>query len=201
VPARNSSLRAAIRAVRQLLRQPEAAVHGGVEEPVDLNDPPAAEAQQVDRAQQSTASRPKDGGKLYVATPVLLAHYGIDPNTIDPNTIDPNADLLTSRPGLASTAHLQLSGFHPGLVIPGGPGPGDAAGSDHSGCAPGSAPGGCVANPAIQTLLQLPTDTADPNLLITTHGMDKLSSLGLQAVPSAWVIQTARPLTARQPLE
>jgi putative ABC transport system permease protein len=141
--------------------------------------------------QQTTASRPKDGGRLYVATPALLAHYGIEPNKIDPN-----ADILTSRPGLARTARLQLAGFHPGLVKPGGPDRPD--GPAHSGCAPGSAPGGCVANPAIQTLGRLPTDTSDPNLLITTHGMDRLRSLGLQAVPSAWIIQTARPLTAVQ---
>jgi hypothetical protein len=63
---------------------------------------------------------------------------------------------------------------------------------------PGCVPGSCVTNPTIQTLNRLPTDTADPNLLITTSAMRKLGKLRLQAVPSAWLIQTARPLTALQ---
>ncbi|HEX8861426.1 MAG TPA: FtsX-like permease family protein [Actinomycetes bacterium] len=191
VPSNPGSAQAAAapRSLRSRVNSIAAALgtHDVLELDAPINPATAATVQ----LQQSTTSRPRDGGRLYVATPALLAHYGIDPNTVDPN-----ADLLSSRPGLASTARLQLSGFLPGLVKPGGPG--DAAGSDHSGCAPGSAPGGCVANPAIQTRGQLPTDTADPNLLITTHGMDKLGSLGLQAVPSAWIIQTARPLTAFQ---
>jgi hypothetical protein len=63
---------------------------------------------------------------------------------------------------------------------PSGSGPGS------SGCVPGS----CVANPAIQTLNRLPTETSGPNLLITSYGMRKLGKLGLRAVPSAWLIQT-----------
>jgi putative ABC transport system permease protein len=139
----------------------------------------------------------QSGGQLYLATPALLSHYGINPDRIDPT-----ADLLTSRPGLASAARLYLKGERfPVKLSPGGPGgpaEGPSAGtggpSNNFSCDPGS----CVAAPAIQTLDRLPTDTSDPNLLITTHGMDRLSSLGLQAVPSAWIMQTARPLTAVQ---
>src|SRR6266545_6908944 len=71
------------------------------------------------------------------------------------------------------------------VMGPSGSGPGS------SGCVPGS----CVTNPTIQTLNRLPTETSGPNLLITTYGMRKL---GLRAVPSAWLIQTARPLTSVQ---
>ncbi len=74
------------------------------------------------------------------------------------------------------------------VMGPSGSGPGS------SGCVPGS----CVANPTIQTLNRLPTETSGPNLLITSYGMRKLGKLGLRAVPSAWLIQTARPLTSVQ---
>ena len=42
-------------------------------------------------------------GTIYLATPVLLAHYGIDPTSIQPGTL-----LITSREGLAGTSHLSL---------------------------------------------------------------------------------------------
>ena len=139
----------------------------------------------------------QSGGRLYVATPALLSHYGINPHRIDPT-----ADLLTSRPGLASAARLYLHGERfPVVVSPGRPGgreEGSAAGPGGPGNNFSCDPGSCIAAPVVQTLKQLPTDTSDPNLLITTHGMQRLGSLGLQAVPSAWIIQTARPLTAVQ---
>src|SRR6266545_4995452 len=113
------------------------------------------------------------GGQPYVATPALLTHYGIKPNQIDPT-----ADLLTSRAGLATVAGLQL-------IAPSGFGPGSF------GCHPSD----CVSNPKIQTLSRLPADTSGPNLLITTNAMHEL---GLQAVPSGWLMQTARPLTSAQ---
>src|SRR6266545_2721575 len=113
------------------------------------------------------------GGQPYVATPALLTHYGIKPNQIDPT-----ADLLTSRAGLATVAGLQL-------IAPSGFGPGSF------GCHPSD----CVSNPKIQTLSRLPADTSGPNLLITPNAMHEL---GLQAVPSGWLMQTARPLTSAQ---
>src|SRR6266545_3556304 len=113
------------------------------------------------------------GGQPYVATPALLTHYGIKPNQIDPT-----ADLLTSHAGLATVAGLQL-------IAPSGFGPGSF------GCHPSD----CVSNPKIQTLSRLPADTSGPNLLITTNAMHEL---GLQAVPSGWLMQTARPLTSAQ---
>jgi putative ABC transport system permease protein len=44
-----------------------------------------------------------DPGTIWVATPQVLRHYGIDPATIDPAAV-----LLTSRLGLAATTGLQL---------------------------------------------------------------------------------------------
>ncbi|MDQ1398017.1 MAG: putative transport system permease protein [Acidimicrobiaceae bacterium] len=104
----------------------------------------------------------RDGGvgvefvtPLYVATPDLLARYGIKPGVLDPG-----ADVLTSESGLSG---LQL-GYGPRQEL---------------------------AHPKIQKV-NLPTYTSGPTALITTHTVD---ALGLQVVPSAWLIQTAGPLT------
>jgi putative ABC transport system permease protein len=110
-------------------------------------------------------------GMVYVATPTLLRRYGIDPGAIDPDAL-----LLTSRPGLEGTRGLQLRVLE-------GPGDGD--------CAPVS----CIPNPKIQTLHRLPTDTSDPNLLVTAHAVEALK---LQLSPAGWLIQTAKPLRAAQ---
>jgi putative ABC transport system permease protein len=113
-------------------------------------------------------------GAVYVATPALLNHYGINPSAIDPTTL-----FITSRPGLEGTKDLQLISFD-GFRDPGS-----------SGCPAAS----CIANPKIQTFDSLPTDTSDPNLLVTTYAVHKL---GLQVTPAAWLIQTQRPLTSVQ---
>jgi putative ABC transport system permease protein len=113
------------------------------------------------------------GGAIYVATPEVLRHYGIDPGTVDPNAL-----LLTSRTGLSGIAGLQLRRGT-------GEGPGELA------CTADR----CAANPRIQTLHRLPTDTAEPNLLVTTHAVD---ALHLQVSPAGWLIRTAQPLTATQ---
>ncbi|HEX9342013.1 MAG TPA: FtsX-like permease family protein, partial [Actinomycetota bacterium] len=189
-PAQLRSLRAHVDAIAAAL---------GTHDVLELDSPIKPATTGTAQFGQLTDGQIQSGGQLYVATPALLAHYGINPNQIDAS-----ADLLTSRAGLASTARLYLYGDSgpeisvspggpppSGSGSPGGPGPG---GPTSFSCAPGS----CVANPAIQTLSRLPTDTSDPNLLITAHGMDRLKSFGLQAAPSAWIIQTARPLTAVQ---
>jgi putative ABC transport system permease protein len=94
---------------------------------------------------------------LYVATPAVLAHFGIDPAHIDPS-----ADVLSSRTDLG------------GLVLFHG-----ARDTVH---------------PKIQRV-DVPVYSSEPNSLITTHAM---AALGLQAVPSAWLVQAAKPLTAEQ---
>ncbi|MEN3303991.1 MAG: putative transport system permease protein [Micromonosporaceae bacterium] len=109
-------------------------------------------------------------GTVYVATPELLRHYGIDPGAIDPTAL-----LVTSRAGLAGTGSLELFTSE---------GPVD-------GCAAGR----CAAHPKIQTLGGLPTDTSDPNLLVTSHAVDTLK---LSVTRVAWLIQTPQPLSAAQ---
>lgn len=111
------------------------------------------------------------GGTLYVATPALLAHFGIDPATVDPD-----ADILTSRAGLDRMSGLVLVGLDP----------------DGPGC-PGAH---CVAAPRVQVTGALPTEISAPNLLVTEHGLRRI---GITArSPAAWLLQTATALTPVQ---
>jgi putative ABC transport system permease protein len=120
---------------------------------------------------QSTSRGARRGpGNLYVATPAVLRHYGINPAAIDPTTL-----LITSRRGLEGAAGLQL-------VY------GDCAGPAPSGC-------NALAGPKTQTFDRLPTGTSDPNLLVTSYAVHELK---LQVSPGAWLIETLRPLTAAQ---
>ncbi|MGH9120601.1 MAG: FtsX-like permease family protein, partial [Acidimicrobiales bacterium] len=125
-------------------------------------------------------------GQIYVATPAVLEHYGINPASVNPNT-----DLITSRAGLNAVHHLQLVNMN-SLGTPQG-------GNCGSGfCGPSSEPQSSgVNNPTIQYLSQLPKDTSDPNVLITEHGLEQLGLAGT-ATPSAWIIQSARPITTFQ---
>ena len=109
------------------------------------------------------------GGLIFVATPQVLAHYGIDPGAIGPDTL-----LITSRDGLAGLSGLRLVG-------PGGP--------EH--CDPST----CAVDPRVQRLTRLPVDASGPNLLVTQHAVDRLH---LTPQPAAWLVGTARPLTAAQ---
>ena len=86
-----------------------------------------------------------DVGQPYVATPELLAHYGIKASQVEPAAV-----LLTSRAGA------------PALQLP-------------FGCAFSNAcpPASCSAHPPIQTLTGLPADLADPNLVLTTYAVRK----------------------------
>lgn len=110
--------------------------------------------------------------ELYVATPALLSYYGIKPRQINPN-----ADVITSRTSIGS---LQV--FVPIF--------GTAASGDTTAARPRPPTG--AAHPNTQTIKQLPVDTSDPNTLITSHAMQ---TLGLQALPAGWIMQTPRPLT------
>ena len=106
-------------------------------------------------------------GQVYVATPALLRHYGIKPGEINPT-----ADLLTSRTGLAAvqlaSGAVQGCGYNSDVQY--------------------------ARHPPVQAV-SLPTDTSDPNTLLTTHA---LTTLRWRAIPAGWLIQTARPLTAAQ---
>jgi putative ABC transport system permease protein len=128
----------------------------------------ALEASNAVLAQNTQGGLHGGGGQLYIATPALLRHYGINPRAISPATV-----LITSRPGLAGT---------PGLRLVYGLG--------------GAATGPLtVKSPKIQFLSKLPTDTSDPSLLVTTYAAHRLR---LPVSPGGWLIQTARPLTSPQ---
>jgi putative ABC transport system permease protein len=85
-----------------------------------------------------------DPGTIYLATPALLRHYGIDPASVDAR-----ADLITSRSGLDKLTQLH--------VMAGGP--------DNT---------TDLQRPVIQRLTKLPTGASEPNLLITSQGLAKL---------------------------
>lgn len=111
-------------------------------------------------------------GTIYVATPELLAHYGINPSAVAPTTL-----LLTSRAGLQGTGALQLVYGDPGSPNP-------AAANIRT-----------IGNPKIQTFSQLPTETAAPNLIVTSYAVHKLA---LRVSPGGWLIQAPKSLTALQ---
>src|SRR6202161_3383324 len=60
-------------------------------------------------------------GTVYVATPQLLATYGIKASQIASGT-----DILTMRPGLAGLPHLEMTWQSPGYHGPGGNEPGSS---------------------------------------------------------------------------
>jgi putative ABC transport system permease protein len=120
-------------------------------------------------------------GPIYVATPQLLAAFGIKASQVDPN-----ADILTMRPGLSGLSEMQLIyGNYGNNRGPNGP--------TSFPCPAGQ----CLANPVIQETGALPSGTSAPNTVITEHAV---SELGLQQSVSAagWLILTPHPLTAAQ---
>jgi putative ABC transport system permease protein len=84
-------------------------------------------------------------GTLFVATPQLLATYGI-------KDVDPRADILTMRPGLDAVPKMQLLYGHLGD--------------------PNAIPS-TVDNPVILQVSGLPSGTSAPNTLITEHAISK----------------------------
>ena len=124
-------------------------------------------------------------GSVYVATPQLLATYGIKASQIAPGT-----DILTMRPGLAGLPHMEMTWQSPGYHGPGGNQPG-------SGGPPCTLSNGCLANPAIQTISSLPSGTSAPNTVITEYAVSKYH-LQSAVQLSGWLIQAPASLTAAQ---
>jgi putative ABC transport system permease protein len=126
-------------------------------------------------------------GTLYVATPQLLATYGIKASQIAPGT-----DIITMRPGLAGLPHLEMIGWDNGFISDAAtppPDPGSAGGP------PCTLSNHCLASPAIQTISSLPSGTSAPNTAVTEYAVGKYH---LQAQLQGWLIQAAAPLTAAQ---
>jgi putative ABC transport system permease protein len=125
-------------------------------------------------------------GPIYVATPQLLAAFGIRQSEVSPG-----ADILTMRPGLSTMPLMQLSyGGQRG----GGPGGGNGPGGGTAWPCPA---GSCVASPPIQEISQLPSGTSAPNTVITEHA---ITALGLRdsVRVAGWLITTPRSLTPAQ---
>jgi putative ABC transport system permease protein len=135
--------------------------------------------------QVGTPTHQNFSGNTYVATPQLLATYGIKGSQIDPGT-----DILTMRPGLAGLPHMEMiwQSCH-GTCYAGQPEPGDHGGP------PCTLSNACLANPTIQTVSSLPSGTSAPNTVITEYAVSKYH---LQTQLFAWLIQATAPLTATQ---
>jgi putative ABC transport system permease protein len=111
-------------------------------------------------------------GTIYLATPAVLQHYGINPTSISPTTF-----LLTSRVALQGISGLQIVG--------GGDGPDPLA----------------RPNPTIQTFSGLPTATSAPNLLVTGQAVTALKlqvSQDTWLIQTAHPLTASQINTARQ---
>ena len=137
---------------------------------------------------QHAASGRQFSGQVYVATPQLLAAFGIKAAAVDSS-----ADILTMRPGLSGISRMQLvygHYFSSHTVTPGNPG-GNGPGSQTYPC-PAS---DCLASPVIQEASGLPSGTSAPNTVITEHAVRQLH---LSSGVSGWLIQAPHPPTAAQ---
>jgi len=131
-------------------------------------------------------------GTVYVATPQLLATYGIKPSQIAPG-----ADVLTMRPGLAGVPRLEMIWIPPHACSDDDPSCGNGAQPGADGgppCTPGN---DCLASPAIQTIASLPGGTSAPNTLVTEYAVRKYH-MRVQTQQNGWLIQAPAPLTATQ---
>jgi putative ABC transport system permease protein len=179
----------------QAIESQEASVHSiastvGATDVVELDNP----APSVGLQNPSGSGRQWDG-QIYVATPVLLRAYGINPSSIPSNV-----DVLSSRPGLSGSG-VQLtygggSGKGGGQLV--GPGPGAGGGG---GPGPGNtntcSSGGCIAHPVVLEESQLPTGTDAPNTLITENALRRLH-LASQSSLDGWIVQANSPITSAQ---
>jgi putative ABC transport system permease protein len=127
-------------------------------------------------------------GSVSVATPQLLATYGIKASQIAPGT-----DILTMRPGLAGLPHMEMlwgtAGWCTGTCLANPANPGADGGP------PCTLSNDCLASPAIQTVSNLPSGTSAPNTVITEHAVSKYH---LQPSLNGWLIQAPAALTATQ---
>ena len=119
-------------------------------------------------------------GTVYVATPQLLATYGITAGQIAPGT-----DVLTMRPGMASLPHMELTWGNYGVQQ----GPGGLVQKDSvlPSCTLSS---DCLASPRMQTVSSLPSGTSAPNTVITEYAV---SNHHLQTHLAGWLIQAPAP--------
>ena len=123
-------------------------------------------------------------GTVYVATPQLLATYGIKASQIASGT-----HILTMRPGLAGLPHMEMIWSNSDYQVPGGDVPGGGGGP------PCTLSNDCLASPVMRTVRSLPGGTSAPNTVITGYAVSKYH---LQPSLNGWLIQAPAPLTATQ---
>jgi putative ABC transport system permease protein len=143
------------------------------------------ELQNTSATLQHAAPGRQFSGPVYVATPQLLAAFGINASQLDPD-----ADILTMRPGLSTIADMQLVYGNYGNN---GNGPGNGPNANSFPCPAGQ----CLANPAIEEVSALPSGTSAPNTVITEHAIRQLG-LASSVGTAGWFIVTPHPLTAAQ---
>jgi putative ABC transport system permease protein len=124
-------------------------------------------------------------GPVYVATPQLLAAFGIKASGVNPD-----ADILSMRPGLSGLSRMQLV-YGDYLALQGAQGD-NGPGAQTSYPCPKT---DCLANPVIQEVSALPGGTSAPNTVITEHA---IHTLGLNTSIQGWLIQAPHPPTAAQ---
>jgi len=118
-------------------------------------------------------------GQIYVATPQLLAAFGIKASQVNPH-----ADILSMRPGLSGLSDMQLTYGNDN---------GPNGGQNQVNC-PAH---GCLANPVIEQEGALPSGTSAPNTVITEHAIQTLGLQGSVSV-SGWLVQAPHNFTAAQ---
>ena len=129
-------------------------------------------------------------GETYVATPRLLATYGIKASQIPPGT-----DVLTMRPGLAGVPRLEMIWTPPYSCDDDDPHCGNGAQPGAVGGPPCTPRDYCLASPAIATIGSLPGGTSAPNTVLTEYAVGKYR---MRTQLQGWLIQAPVPLTTGQ---
>jgi putative ABC transport system permease protein len=147
------------------------------------------ELEQTSASLQHAAPGRQWSGQVYVATPQLLAAFGIKASQVNPD-----ADILSMRPGLSGLSDMQLTyGNYNGPNGPGGPNGPNANGQNLWPCPADE----CLANPVIEQEGALPSGTSAPNTVITEHAIQTLGLQGSVSV-SGWLVQAPHNFTAAQ---
>jgi putative ABC transport system permease protein len=130
---------------------------------------------------QHAAAGRQFSGQVYVATPQLLAAFGIKDSQVDPA-----ADVLTMRPGLSGLSGMQLVFGNYFSSNGNGRGPQNLYACPKT---------ECLANPVIQEVGALPSGTSAPNTVITEGAIHRL---GLTVSRSGWLVVAPHDPTAAQ---